>query len=140
MFREKEIIEKADRELHKYFKTIKFKMEDAVFWLVDLSPKTILKEINIYVVMHKEYQVRCDELYQPICVGKFYQNKDYLTETAGENISYLNDKINECTALYWIWKNTNSEYVGLNHYRRYFYNNGVQSDSNFWIKKILKNF
>lgn len=134
----KEIIEKADRELHKYFKTIKFKMEDAVFWLVDLSPKTILKEINIYVVMHKEYQVRCDELYQPICVGKFYQNKDYLTETAGENISYLNDKINECTALYWIWKNTNSEYVGLNHYRRYFYNNGVQSDSNFLDKENIE--
>ena len=32
----------------------------------------------------------------------------------------MNPHINEITALYWIWKNTNHSIIGFNHYRRYF--------------------
>lgn len=79
------------------------------------------KDIKIYQVTHKKFNPVCGELYQPIHAGK--QGKmdlGYPGDAEGDNISALNDKINECTALYWIWKNDSTEYVGLNHYRRLF--------------------
>lgn len=39
----------------------------------------------------------------------------------GDNISDMNLMYNEYTGLYWIWKNYElKDYVGLNHYRRYY--------------------
>ena len=74
-----------------------------------------------YVITHKECDVQEDDMYRILCVGD-YCKKGLLTERSGENISEYNVRINECTGLYWIWKNTRSDYVGLSHYRRWFYN------------------
>ncbi len=93
-------------------------------------------DIKIYVVTHKKYKIMKDELYQPICVGTTYKNDHYLNDNYGDNIAYLNDKINECTAIYWIWKNTQHAYVGLNHYRRYFINNTLPIRTNYISKTI----
>ena len=99
-------------------------------------------DCEIFVVTHQKYNVLNNELYKPICVGKQYRNEKFLSEQMGDNIAYLNEFINECTALYWIWKNTNSKYVGLNHYRRYFYNNGIKNSTNYLrietIKRLLE--
>jgi len=74
-----------------------------------------------YVITHVPYEIQQDDMYRGLCVGDFRQN-DMLSEKDGINISEYNSRINECTGLYWIWKNTDSEYVGLSHYRRWFYN------------------
>ncbi len=98
---------------------------------------------QIYVVTHKNYNVLHNDLYKPLCVGK-YKSKDFLSENEGDNISYLNEKINECSALYWIWKNTNEKIVGLNHYRRYFCDSELLVRDNFLqlesINDILNEF
>lgn len=79
------------------------------------------KNICIYQVAHKKFVPVAGAPYTAIYVGGFNkQTIGYLRDTEGENISEYNDKINECTALYWIWKNDTSDYVGLNHYRRLF--------------------
>ena len=76
-----------------------------------------------YVVTHREYDIPQDDMYRILCVGKYRQDGE-LCEQDGENITRYNERINELTGLYWIWKNTDSEYVGLSHYRRYFDEDG----------------
>ncbi len=128
------LIEKFASENIKVNGIIKF--EKSVFYLLKKVEK-INFDVNIFVVTHKEYNVMQDEVYKPICVGNKYTNEDYYNDHVGENIAHLNDKINECTAIYWMWKNTNSKYVGLNHYRRYFYSNDFLVEENILDKQVI---
>lgn len=120
----------------KGWKTKRIHTAEGILWVFEKDNSSIEKDIGIYVVMHKEYQVKEDDVYKPLCVGNF-KKEGCLSEQLGDNISYLNNKINECTALYWIWKNTFEEYVGLNHYRRYFYNNSIKSIGNYMTKETI---
>jgi hypothetical protein len=58
----------------------------------------------------------------PIQVGAALTEKRIceVCDNVGENISHKNQQYCELTALYWMWKNDMSEYLGLGHYRRYF--------------------
>ena len=82
--------------------------------------KNMDKKIKIYIATHKKYKFPInEEIYKPIFVGR--EEKNYLSDTTGDNISNKNKNFCELTALYWLWKNDLKEdYLGLVHYRRYF--------------------
>lgn len=78
----------------------------------------------IYIATHKQYEFPMDKGYQPIHVGKKNSVSDLganvIGDDSGDSISELNSSYCELTALYWIWKNSQADIVGLVHYRRYF--------------------
>lgn len=95
----------------------KCNIEGYLFALV-LSKK---EDVVIYEITHKIFTPINEKSYVPLYVGKIKdENISYIRDDSGDNISNWNDKINECTGLYWFWKNTDYGYVGLNHYRRFF--------------------
>ncbi len=78
----------------------------------------------IYIAFHKKYPfLTNDPVYQPLHVGKALSNHDlgFIGDNTGDHISGKNPNYSELTGLYWIWKNTGSEWVGLSHYRRFFF-------------------
>ncbi|MCR4908584.1 MAG: DUF4422 domain-containing protein [Lachnospiraceae bacterium] len=108
----------------------RYTFQTGSWFMLDLAPKKPEKKIGVYVVTHRPYHLFENEYYLPLCVGDRYRNENWLSEKDGDNISRLNEKINECTGLYWIWKNSDKEIVGLSHYRRYFYRNSVECYDN----------
>jgi len=77
--------------------------------------------MKIYIASHKKFEIPNNQLYTPLYVG----GNEILCErgihdNTLDNISELNNAYCELTALYWIWKNSDENIVGLVHYRRYF--------------------
>lgn len=85
--------------------------------------------MGIYVVSHKEINESFPKGYKTIIVnannnqviGDVYDN-------IGDNISNKNASYCELTALYWLWKNCSDEFVGIDHYRRFFMYGGELLD------------
>lgn len=79
-------------------------------------------KINIIVATHKKYEMPKEEIYLPLHVGAEGKNIDmgFQKDNTGENISGKNASFCELTGLYWAWKNLDSDYIGLVHYRRHF--------------------
>ena len=77
---------------------------------------------TILIATHKAYSMPKDSIYLPIHVGKkLSSNKlPYCGDNTEEHISEKNPHYCELTALYWAWKNLNSDYIGMVHYRRHF--------------------
>lgn len=84
---------------------------------------------SIYIISHKEYTKPEDKIYRTLWVGAEESNTN-----CKDNISYLNHKINECTGLYWMWKNALENIIGLNHYRRFF--SGIDNNNIICEKEI----
>ncbi len=82
-----------------------------------------MKDIKIIVATHKEYWMPSDPMYLPLHVGREGKaDLGYTGDNTGENISSKNPNYCELTGLYWAWKNLESDYIGLVHYRRHFSN------------------
>lgn len=96
---------------------------------------TLTKDnLKILICCHKacELPPNPDGIFLPIQVGAAISNMDLgmqrddqVNGEPCDNISAKNKSYCELTALYWAWKNIkklypNLEYIGLNHYRRYF--------------------
>ena len=90
---------------------------------------------EIYIATHKDYNFPQIAGYIPIHVGKDLTdlNLGIIGDNTGDNISSLNPNFCELTALYWMWKNSSADYLGLIHYRRFFSIDGVKHIS---IEKI----
>jgi hypothetical protein len=79
-------------------------------------------KITMLVAAHKAYQMPQDPMYLPLHVGKAGKDLElgFQGDNTGDNISEKNPTFCELTGLYWAWKNLDSDYIGLSHYRRYF--------------------
>jgi hypothetical protein len=86
-----------------------------------------------FIATHKNYSFPCERDFYPVVIGEnsFPSSQDYLSDSTGENISKLNPNFCELTLMYWMWKNVNSEYCGLFHYRRYFL--ALEGDRKFYF-------
>jgi hypothetical protein len=94
---------------------------------------------EVYIAMHKHYPIPNAAGYVPIHVGKVNSNLNLsvLGDDTGDNISHLNKSFCELTALYWMWKNSDADVLGLVHYRRYFFDlneNDILSIENLNLK------
>ncbi|MDR0411421.1 MAG: DUF4422 domain-containing protein [Treponema sp.] len=83
------------------------------------------KNIHIYVAMHERAYVPPENKYiVPIQAGAVLSEERFegmLHDDEGDNISERNKRYCELTAQYWAYKNdTDADYYGLWHYRRYF--------------------
>lgn len=84
--------------------------------------------VTIIIATHKPYKMPADSMYLPVHVGA--QGKmdaagqpldlGFVKDNTGDNISSLNPSFCELTGMYWAWKNLDSAYLGLAHYRRHF--------------------
>ena len=80
-----------------------------------------MKNITVIVATHKKYEMPKDSMYLPVHVGSIgKEDIGYTKDDTGDNISIKNPYFCELTGLYWAWKNLDSEYIGLAHYRRHF--------------------
>ncbi len=89
-------------------------------------------KIKIMICCHKPCELPKDDVFLPIQVGAAIsdldlgmQRDDQVSGKPCDNISAKNKSYCELTAMYWAWKNIKKlypdlEYIGLNHYRRYF--------------------
>lgn len=77
---------------------------------------------TVLIATHKEYHMPEDSLYLPLHVGKESScvSLPYAGDNTGKHISAKNKHYCELTAVYWAWKNLDSDFVGLAHYRRHF--------------------
>ena len=106
-------------------------------------------DVKVGIASHKPYWMPNNELYLPVHVGaaggrsalssssatdvhtasaagvrsdgeRTYGMEGFTRDDTGDNISARNANYCELTGLYWLWKNTNYDYLGLAHYRRHF--------------------
>lgn len=83
-----------------------------------------MNDAKIIVASHKPYAMPADRgLYVPVQVGAA-KSADripgFQPDDEGVSISEKNASYCELTALYWAWKNLDSDVLGLAHYRRNF--------------------
>ena len=80
------------------------------------------RDVTILIATHKPAYFPDNKYLLPVQVGAtIASNKipNVAYDNTGKNISDKNERYCELTALYWAWKNIDSDYYGLWHYRRY---------------------
>ena len=82
------------------------------------------KKIKIFVVSHSPEEIvkiSGNDMFTPLFVGRNGRdNLGFLSDDTGDEISAKNPHYCELTGLYWMWKNTDADIIGLCHYRRHF--------------------
>lgn len=96
-----------------------------------------MADIKIFVSHRIDLNSECidNALYCPLRCGAAADNKNLSGlpgDDSGDNISAQSEYFSEFTVQYWAWKNTDSDYYGLCHYRRYlsFSDKNYKTDEN----------
>ncbi len=77
--------------------------------------------VKVIVAAHKPCEMPEDALYLPMQAGAALREPiGFKGDNSGDTISEKNGSYCELTCLYWGWKNLESDYIGLAHYRRHF--------------------
>lgn len=87
-------------------------------------------DMKLFVCCHQESEVPDHPLLAPIQVGAALTGKrfpGFIADDTGDNISHKNRSYCELTAQYWAWKNSDADYLGFFHYRRYLYPDETQT-------------
>lgn len=102
---------------------------------------------TILVAAHKKFPMPKSAGYLPILVGakkNYKPDIPFQRDDQGINISEKNPNYNELTAVFWAWKNLNSDAIGLVHYRRLFFNSKPHTLDNVMqvseMNKLLSDF
>lgn len=92
-----------------------------------LSEDAYVDGFNVYIAKsHKDKKIKVTIKNRPwekdIQVGAALTQERIadIADSLGDNISEKNANYCELTALYWLWKNCNDDFIGLSHYRRRF--------------------
>ncbi len=122
---------------------------------MSINTDVLKTKIKILVCCHKKSDLpnNDDGVFLPIHVGATISDQNLgiqkdseLNNNKCDNISGKNKSYCELTALYWAWKNIkkiypNTEYIGLNHYRRFFnFTNVFARDWNYKAVKDVTNY
>lgn len=85
-----------------------------------------MSRIELFVSHRREKRtlsLKSEILKNVVCGSALCKEEDrfkgYLRDDIGENISEWADKLGELSVLYWAWKNSSSDFIGLCHYRRF---------------------
>lgn len=90
----------------------------------------------VYVITHKypDQPVQMDGfVYLYVGACRLHDRRPaYYFDDCGDSISEKNSHYCELTGLYWMWKNSAEEYVGLAHYRRFFTHHSLSSSAKYF--------
>lgn len=86
-----------------------------------------MTKIKIFISYKNQHTILKSDILEPIQTGRAISDEvfsDMIGDDTGENVSVENNKYNELSAQYWVWKNyeqaENPDYIGFMHYRRQF--------------------
>ena len=98
-----------------------------------------MSKIKIFVSYKDKHRIISSDIITPIQTGRAIADEIYeemIGDNTGDNISVLNKRFCETTAIYWAWKNYvqigNPDYIGFMHYRRHFLFGNEDYKPDFW--------
>ncbi len=97
--------------------------------------REFMTDVKIFISYKDRHKILKSDILTPIQTGRAISDEifeDMIGDDTGDNISKDNERYNELSAQYWVWKNYdkigNPDYVGFMHYRRHFV---FKSDLNY---------